>query len=378
MSFNHNLTLAFLIIFSVMMIPVLLRSNLTTRSSRANTEYSTKLTAAAHSGIQVADPKGLVTASYIWTNEGYRKKALDSFFHSLCESFMQGTNNDSLQVAVPIIILIDIDGYYMNYNALFDWASIHDITKMNDFDNQIQMGSLTPWSENKYGYYIRYFLTDYTEITTSNGKVYKGDRHEVASLMEKDLITGDIINYLNGTMHQHKGSDDLGEAYIWNRDHFIVDAINTEMASYINERNYSAGRNGGGYDLEMPEISGEMWHRMLENPTLLSFLQGHNINNSKETINTFAYAGAEVFKGDKYFITTEAGHRDILKGSQKVGETDENKVYHSFRQEYADGHITENADGDFVFTDGSIINKLYFTMGDCAKEGAVPCPECIQ
>ena len=110
MSFNHNLTLAFLIIFSVMMIPVLLRSNLTTRSSRANTEYSTKLTAAAHSGIQVADPKGLVTASYIWTNEGYRKKALDSFFHSLCESFMQGTNNDSLQVAVPIIILIDRDG----------------------------------------------------------------------------------------------------------------------------------------------------------------------------------------------------------------------------------------------------------------------------
>lgn len=382
MGAHHNYTLAFMIIFVALMIPAFIRSDRTTHSLRMNTQQGTKLTAAAHSAIQEADPKGLMMAEYIWTKEEYRERALEAFFKSLSSSYLKDSNNENLRVSVPFILLIDVDGYYINSNALFDWTSIKDLTKRNDFSNPMQMGTLMAWGEEIYGYHIRYYLNDYVEVTkTGTNKTYKGDRHEIALKLSNEGETGDIIHYLDGSMKTTAhGGEVIGETYKVHREEFITAGIEETIRNYINQHNYAAGRNGGGYNLSMPRVPGEAWHRMLENPTLLCFMQGKNVFTSKEVINTFAYAGSEVFKTDKYFITTVPGSHSVLKGRQNLG-TDENKIYHSYRQSYAAGELSLNADGEMVFAGHGgtpvIIERLYNTMADCAKEGALPCPECI-
>ena len=381
MGSHHNYTLAFIIIFVALMIPAMIRSDRTTHSLRMNTQYGTKLTAAAHSAILKADPKGLVMAGYIWTRKEDRERALETFFKSLSESYMKDSNNENIRIAVPFILLIDVDGYYLCSNALFDWASIRDLTKINDFNDPVQMNSIMAWGEDRYGYHVRYYLNDYVEVSDpATNKTYKGDRHTVAQELTKDGKTGDIITFLDGTMKITEHGHEVGETYKIHREEFIVAGIEETIRTYINQYNYSAGRNGGGYNLTMPRVPGETWHRMLENPTLLCFMQGKNVFTSKEVINTFAYAGSEIFKTDKYFITAQSGTHTVLRGRENLG-TDENKIYHSYRKALAAGELSYNADGELVFAGhgggSEVINRLYNTMADCASEGALPCKDCI-
>ena len=334
----------------------------------------------------MADPKGLASGSMVWAKKTSRQGAIESYFRSLAGSFMKDGADENLMVSVPIVLLIDVDGFYVNYNALFDWSSVKNVAALDDFTQPMQMGPLVTWGEEKYGYLVRYYLDDYVEVTDrTTGKKRAGNRKDVAAEMVQYGIDGDIIEFLDGTKHTTTGAggtgSDLGEEFVVSKETQIIRSMEGMLETYINQYNYSAGRNAGGYKLEMPEVSGEMWHRMLENPTLIAFLQGKSVNNSKEIINTYAYAGAELFKGDIYFITEEAVGRDILKGKENLGRETVTKEYHSLRETYARGQIAEVSGGDVVFNyNGSSypIDKVYFTMGDCAAEGAVPCPECIK
>lgn len=372
---HSNFILIFFAIFLAFFFVITVRTTGATYSTKENTEYTSKLTAASHSAVQTIEPKKLINGEYLWNDEESRKKAVDAFYYSLASSFMQTTMDRSLQVSTPILLLIDTDGYYIGYNALFDWNNIAGVTttdykKIDDFNQSIQMTSLGAWGEERFGYHIRYYLDDnYVSIIAPSGKKYTGRRGEVAAWMEKDGVsaTEDIIHYIKGEFTAHTATgDNLGDAFLVYKEDIIVNSIEDALSRYINQYNYSAGNNGGGYSLTMPDISGEMWHRLLVNPTFVAFLQGDNINNGEKIINTYAYSGGELLKGDKYFITEHGGK----------------KIYHSYRECVKNGEIldtdTEFFTGHSTGISGGQIEKLYFTMGDCAAQGAVPCPDCIK
>lgn len=368
---HSNFLIVFYAIFLVMMITVFIRTDATVYSNKQNTQYSSKLTAASHSAVQSLDPQKLMQGNYLWSDEKSRIKTMDTFYYTLASSFMSSTHDMTLQVSTPIIMMIDTDGYYIGYNALFNWDNLADPNKENEFDNAMQLTSLTTWGENIYGYYVRYYLTDDVSVTTDSGKAYQGKRKNVAYLMEKDGISGSIIDYLDGTMRRTEHGTDIGEEFIHRKEEFIISETEATLSRYINQYNYSAGTNAGGYQLNMPRISGEMWHRLLANPTFVTFLQGTNVNNGKEVLNTYAYSGGEIMKADKYFMTEETTPRGTFQ------------IYHSFRECRDEGLLTDNGDGSYTFKGHSpgsiiIIDKLYFTMAECAQQGAVPCPDCIK
>ena len=372
---HSNFILIFFAIFLAFFFTITVRTKGAVHSTRENTEYASKLTAASHSAVQTIEPKKLINGEYLWNDEASRKKAVDAFYYSLAASFMQSTVNQSLQVSTPILLLVDTDGYYVGYNALFDWSNAAGVTpadysKLNKFTQSIQMSSLTAWGEERFGYYIRYYLdNNYVSIIAPSGKKYTGRRNEVAASMEKDGIaaTEDVILYIKGeSTAETANGENLGDAFLVYKENVIVNSIEDSLARYINQYNFNAGNNGGGYELTMPDVSGEMWHRLLVNPTFIAFLQGNNVNNGTKVINTYAYSGGELLKGDKYFITEIGGK----------------KIYHSYRECVKNGEISETDPETFkghtTGIPGAHIEKLYFTMGDCATQGAAPCPDCIK
>ncbi len=369
---KSNFIMIFYVLVFASLLLLFIRTDAVTQASKQNIEYGRKLTSASHSAMQSLEPQKVMAGKYIWSNKEDRKKAIETFYYSLNQSFMNSTNNDRIQVTTPIVLLIDTDGYYIGYNALFNSENMLDPSKENEYADAIQVSELNTWSEELYGCYVRYYLNDNVIITDPIGKTFKGDRHLVADQLKSLGYSDAFVEYLNGTEHVIADAgplhtDYIGEKVEVNKTDIIVDKTQNTLNKYINEYNYSAGNNGGGYKIVMPNISGEMWHRLLENPTIISFIQGHNIDTGKEVINTFAYSGGEIIKADKYFITD-------------VGLS---KKYHSMRECLKTSELKKETDGTYKYTahDGSydvIVDKFYFTMQECAEQGASPCPDCIR
>ena len=372
---HSNFIIVFFTIMFASLFLVFIRTDAMTNASKQNIEYGRKLTAASHSAMQSLEPQQVMSGRYIWSNEDDRRKSINSFYYSLSQSFLKSTLDNNIQVTTPIILLIDTDGYYIGYNALFNSENMVDPDKINEFQNGLQLTGLNTWGEEYplgSQYYIRYYLNDNVKVTTPEGKIYEGNRHAVAETLFSKGADSDLVYYLDGSdvllkdagpMH----TDYIGEKFEVQKTDLIVNKTQETLNTYINQYNYNAGVNAGGYNINMPNISGEMWHRLLENPTIISFMQGHNINTGKEIVNTYAYSGGEILKGDKYFITD-------------VGLS---KKYHSMRECLKTADLTSNGDGTYTFDDGSgagpiKVEKIYFTMQDCADQGASPCPVCIK
>jgi len=360
--------LLFYIVFLAFIIVPFIRNSQISDSGTINTEYTSRLTSACHSAMQEAQ-KGLGTAitedvSGIWNSESNRRSTADAFYQAAYINFSQQNYTDeAIDVAIPIMMLIDNDGYYLYYNALFNSEEVlnpGDTDYLNHFNSVNQMSSIMTWAEDKFGYTVRYYLNDYVSVTTPNGIIYEDDRKEVAKKMveyESGVTdSSDIIKYLRGE------SIPTGEDYERDKMDAITDLTQDTLNYYINERNYASGRNGDGYVVTMPKMSKEDWHRLFKNPTVLAFIQGKNTNTGKVVINTFAYAGSEIIVSDKYFITEEGA--------------DHHKIYHSLNEELNMGRVS--IIDDRFYYNGDLITALYPSMADCAVHNATPCLDCIK
>lgn len=385
MSNQSSYLFAFYAIFIAMLFVIFIRAEGIKSGSKENTEYSTKLSTASHSAVQALEVKTL-GKNVLWADANNRKETVNTFYYTLAESILNSTQDNDIQISTPIVLLIDMDGYYIGYNALFNLDNIQarpyetKMETLDKFKDNLQISSINTWGEEKYGYHIQYSLTDMVNVTTATGKTYKGVRYDVASKMTKDGISGDIISYLDGTKLLYSSSGELlGEEFTLSKTDFIVARTEETLARYINEYNYNAGNNAGGYDLTMPDISGETWHRLLQNPTFIAFLQGHNKRTGKEVINTYAYAGGEVIKSDQYFITSQMINGEVHRTYHSLNECQKNnwiKTYNTKIQFNDHQAVDETETGDTWA--GKEINMTYPSMADCAAQGAYPCPICIR
>ncbi len=353
----------FYVFFVSTAVIIFLQIDSVTFASKENTSYGSKLTAAAHSAVETVDAKNALDGEYLWQNREDRQAAVDTFFYAFASS-MSTAADSRVQVTTPVILLVDTDGFYIGYNALFKLSNIADRSKENEFANSMQITELIPWSINKNGYSIRLYLNDTVLVTSPEGKRYKGKRRDVANALLKASEDSGVVDYLNEDIEKTANGESLGSEYSYDRTAAIVGSVQETLNKYINEYNNSAVVNGESYHIEMPEVKGEMWHRLLENPTFVAFMQGTNVNTGKTIINTYAYAGGEYIKNEKYFITDDG-------------------YYHRLKTLIEAGDVIVNSDGQYEITGhygsygGYTVDKLYNSMEECARHGANPCPDCI-
>ena len=94
------------------------------------------------------------------------------------------------------------------------------------------------------------------------------------------------------------------------------------------------------------QITGEDWARLIDQPTVVSFLQGLQTPYDTTYLNIYSFAGAEIEKEKKYYIA-ESGEGI--------------SCYHE-------------ADCPYLSEENK---QSSYSMEEAAKHGAYPCSECI-
>lgn len=250
-----------------------------------------------------------------------RQKAVKTFFSTLAGSLnREGVYADELLRYIPVIILLDYDGFYAWHGEQSD----------------IPITEFVSWSESVGKYVVRYYLDEYVKVTdTAAGRIYYGERDEVYNLVNDVLL---------GYLHDE-------EEFEFRKNHAITSAVKKTIQYYIN--NNRLNEFNIGYDVELAKLDSEDWGRLIKAPTILAFLQGKQLKeiNSNIVLNIYSFSGTEITGSYHYFI-------------------DEANKYHCL-EELLDNDKVVSISGNYYY-DGVIIEKLYNSMEECAKLGAYP------
>lgn len=314
------------------------RIQINTEYGIQSTEYENHLTRACQASVSSQEVMNDLSGTYLYNTDFKREKAINLFFSTLERGFNYVNDSNKaneLTYHVPVLCLIDSDGYYILYNAPY-----------TSDDGSLMVSSvLTPintWGTTAKNdqYLIRYFLSDYVEVT--------------------QLETGQAKKGVFQSVYEYFGKPESLEA-LSSREEFenhkidtIITEINEKVELYINQYNYSVNRledDGvrSDYDIhytfELPQIKYEDWCNLIDAPSTLAFLQGNQINNGNNNLNIYSMAGGEMIKRNGCYMQ----------------KRNEEYIYH-------------RAGCSMLSTD--IDSDYGLTKEECAKQGYYPCREC--
>lgn len=309
--------------------------------NRANIEYAAILTSACYDAAKtISFEDGSEEAA--WREEGKIEHTLDIFYTTLASAFHKANIPfmETISENTPFVILVDTDGFYLSVNACLDeygnYVVPEDVEKLNS------VTTLNTWTESYSGNIVRFFLTDRVEITLSDYQYVCGTRQDVyATLTDMDKTAG--LEFLSDESLFREAQIAAITNGIENTINYILNTQTVNVASY-----------NTGYNVTLPQLTGEDWSRMLKKPTIISFLQGKQelskqMFTGTRMLNVYAYAAGELITSYPYFIV--------------------DNTYRCLR-----GLFPETAeDGSLLYTyEGIPIKKFYSSMKECAEAGAVP------
>ena len=326
-------------IIIVMLISLFLFYNFRVDASaeygKQSTEYEEHLSKACRAAVNATEMKKDKTLVYLFDTEEKREKATVTFFQTLEQGFnyvYDSNHQIELRQHVPVLCLIDTDGYYMYYNAVYTGSDGGTYVSQT-------MTPINTWGyvTDNGRYLIRYYLSDYVEVTDTN---------------TQKTCTG---TYTTAYQYFH---DEVGLAVLRDKETFelykrdyIISEMNEKMEYYINQYNQSVNRvNNAGYNdydihytFELPKVKYEDWCNLLEKPAAMALLQGIQFYDGSDYLNIYAMAGGEIDFKKGYYVNTENGdtcyHRPICS------------------------MVTE-------------VSRYYKTKEECAKMGYFPCEIC--
>lgn len=343
MRIQHYLII-FAMIFLCMVLPTFFKTDILAKNEQVNTDYSNKLITATE-GCMAYAAANAKTDLY-FASEDTQKEAVDVFYETLIQSFNyeNSTYKDLVKYYVPCIFLIDTNGYYVEYSAEFTNADgnaefTETITPINKWAKSYSLGGNALLGET---FQVEFRLNDTLRIVYQNPshktQVFDGaysDAHD-ALRDAGGSIPADLLNMLSSYENFDKERRDV-----------IINILNDQMEYYINVHDESLNQfNNVQYQFTLPQITGEQWARMIDQPTVVSFMQGMQTAYGTKFLNIYALAGSEVEYSKSYIIGT--------------GPTDE-LYYHEPDCSY----VTSPDDSS------------RYSMKEAAKNGAFPCPECI-
>ena len=350
------------------------------RKNVENTEYTNKLTSACYDAAQSMQEKNIEEYGCVWHNEQDIENTLNVFYSSLAYSLnREGAGRsqiDEIALYTPMVVLIDVNGYYVSHNIVFDESGMVEMDPIEKERISSKRGitGLNTWSEDLGGdKKIRYFLNDDVEVYLNTGRVYRGDRFDVYQRMENDNGTDPVPGDLGFIIDQPVGDD---RKFNERKNQFITKEINAACDYYLNRHNIIGSYDDLQYSFELPDIPGEQWARMIQNPTVISFLQGYSTTVAGKLINTYALAAGELIKNYHYFITKTTGSEGEImqyhcfESEQEAGNCEIVTTTRSVKNEIT-GKEVEETIKEYLYL-GEPIDEIYFTQTECAQKGASP------
>lgn len=401
------------------------------KASTLNTEYADKLAAACTDAAATIDMSEIENEGAAWHKDTKKNETLDVFYTTLGYGFNKKylKENDDLEIFTPVVCMIDMDGFYISHDYIFDKES--GVKMADEHGNELSdaekyksnapisgLTSLNTWSKvfrkNTREYLVRFYLNDYVEVTIMSdildtsgkslqGKTIYGEREDVYTEIDniyKRLTTAESssLEALAFLKHENDNKNGAAErkwtayqldcpgniAFDIVKNDVIIRSLNHQIEYYINKHNLSADDYNQKYTFTMPEISGEDWSRLLQNPTVISFLQGrHTMQEDNNFLNIYSLAGGEIMEKYHYFIDDTGVYHCLegvcldSSGNNRITkvEKEEIKKYKNYAAA-ADATITDKEKKIKVteyYFDGELITKTYPSMEMCAQKGAQAC-----
>lgn len=241
---------------------------------------------------------------------------------------------------LPAIAVVDYDGYYILSTEVY-----------KDKDGYEYTNPL--WKpKKKYEYkvgnsYIFFTLTD--EFTlVKDDQSYKQYRQEDFVKNVSELIT--INSAFDGKLSNKDFFDQL-------RRNTIIQALQKDLAYYINQHNEYAKSYGIAYHFQLPTIGEDDWMRTIDDVSILAFFQGIPLNNNGEYFNNYAIGGARIIKSRPYYMYEATGGDTSLA----------NKTYHRWNCSLLEDLKSRGIE-PYENSAGS--------REACAIEGYMPCQVC--
>ncbi len=295
-------------------------------ASRLNTQYSQVLTAACESAAEKMDNDDVSYA--VMASEKVREDVVNTFFNTMLLSFENVTtleediesepsvNRMVMYKNIPVILLIDTNGFYVWYSTFEDDGLVGKISSMSTYSESIQEGDV---------YYVRYFLGNRVQVSLkTEDTVYDGKPEEVF----EELGEPGALDFLA-----------TDEKYARHRNAYIANLVEKQVGYYINNENLErswSNNNYSDYVFEMPEMSMSDWMEMVEHPSVISFYQGKEINNGSALINTYAFSASEYAPGKTYCITSDGKYHRYE--CEELSEDDRERTFSSRKELAKNGY----------------------------------------
>lgn len=327
---HSSYLVSFLLLFTLLFGVVASHTTLASQYGITSHQYSQNLTRACQDAVSC---NTTAENNCLFDTKNKRTKAVTTFYKTLSDGFNMTYDSNAQQeltLHVPLLCLIDNDGYYIVYNVFHDGDSGRELSQ-----------TITPintWavSGQNQDYNIRYYLNDVVEVTeNSTGLVKTGSYKEVYDYFGRPV-----------------GLSLLDESVYYEEKYsYITKDMEEKLEHYINQYNYTVNRMSDGirsefglyYTFTLPEISNADWTGLLSRPSCTAFLQGVKIEGSSQYINVYAMSRGKQLSGKLYYVT----------------EDSEGLIYH-------------REDCLYVGND----SKSYATKQECAAHGAFPCQLC--
>lgn len=287
---------------------------------------SAEMERAVSVSTDAALAKADIDEKAVFTQEKARKNAVNAFYQQLNKSLGYSGSREQLSFThVPFVVLVDNDGYYVSYQTV-------DYDKNGSPFDGLAITNLRTYSTDYNGYNVRFYLDNMVDVTTSSGLTYSGTYTEVYAMLSNPVALN-FMSDKNSFLDEKRSS--------------IVTVIQEELVYLIKNLNTKQNDHNREYDLALPATDDDNEARLLDSPSVIAFFQGAQKGSTKGYINVYAFSGSILDDVVLYY------EKEDSRG---------NLYYHE------KGCAELGADEEI---EGKI-------MEDCAKDGAIPCPDCVK
>ncbi len=334
MKFSHVLGI-FLAIVMLITLPMFLDTDLNTRAQISTTEYAQYLQSATKAGVSAAS--NYLKNGNLFKNEDSRKAAVNAYYDILikCFNYDFTTSAELVKYYTPCILMVDNDGYYIEYTETYTEDGYGAYTDV--------ITPINKWSAVYGDYYVEFHLDNSVRV------IYNGETH--------DGLYSDVFKKLGKPSSLYSGSNpelpDFSSSekeFAQTKQEYIINIVQDRLEYYVNTHQEFFNQKGNvQYAFTLPKITGDDWGRLLDAPTMMGLLQGVQIPHSDSFINIYSFTGNEITETQKYYILYD--------------HTYEINYYHT-------GKHLKDMGIDPAYQVG-------YSMEGAAKQGAHPCPECM-
>lgn len=314
--------------------------------NRTNIEYANALTSACHDAAKTINADNLTYNAGVWRTRADIERTLSAFYETLSRNF--GGTSDliglSMQEKTPFVLLVDVDGFYTSHNVVFD--EYGNATVPWNFEGVNAVSGLNTWAKSYGNYIVRYFLSDYIEVTTQSGNKFAGLREAAVSQMQA------AGTFSNATLGFLLDEDQFKEE----KSVVITSKLEKQINYLLNTQKINVDRYYTGYDVTMPASIGEDWSRLTKNPTVISFMQGNQEQLDSHSLNVFAYAAGELTQSNIYFVDGDLYYPLDAATRSTVTVTVNGK----------------NSEKTVYTFNGNPITAFYYSPEEAAATGATP------